>query len=837
MLKNTILKNEFYNAEIINNTSNDIECKYNAILSAPLLDVPQDYNVAVNRFHVPITSIPLTKKNIPFKSWQVSLSYNDTNSWNSDSQYVPQWNEKTDNTNTLMFVNTSTNSNPTYKFVRDSMIISNTSCEQVQSFDFTYPSNSYPLSSSNTNFIAVSFIGTHDIFIFDHHANLISTITNNESRIVIRLYMDSNSNLFILYQTADGLLCVKYNYNSNKTWTSGLNFTSFNTIINDPQDICFDYSTNKLYVTSQNRLYWWDSLGFESTVLTGSVAYSNDTTLQASKMTLALGSLMLSFEPKPFYEDQLYYVKSNLVYSIDNVQQTVGSVISSPVIINSSSKYMFAILANNKLSVQQFPLNPTVMTWYPVEQITNLSMIFCDTTNTNLYAIDTANNLLAFNLSNGSNYWTQISSNFKISQYETITTLDSCVSNKLICSGSNNTLYKSSYPLTQRPFIIGNKNGSGLQLIGINNNNNGSLQKVVLNNNIPLNNPICNYKSICFDGTSYYVGNIMGSVDKYNKNFVYQTSYMFQETAGNIGMMHYGTKSGYIYATSLQSNNRVASNVKIFNTSGIYQGTIWGGYGCLNVIYEIPYASFPIAVTFTNNGSNSFATLFNISNATSPLSLLTFQGASNVQVLDVVYNATNNSLYLLEGSYVSDPITGALNYLNGVQVEQIVLNGTFTAVVSRTMIIQNKVGITSLNINSNSQELYLTYASTELMQIYSIINGSVYGTVSLPTGITSENLCVNLPLLNTTSYMSFSNVGGGGCNIISASRSNEDLFYATRLNINWMFYGYMFLNNISWIEMNNTLAPYVSISCCGNFKQSSSNVQMTSYSSYNNSFS
>jgi hypothetical protein len=813
------MRNEFYNAEIINESVNDIECKYNAILSAPLLENPENYNVAVNRFRVPITSIPLTKNNIPFKKWQVQLGYNDNNLWNYNNQYVPQLNEKNDGTNAYMFVNTSTG----YKFVRDAM--NNNSCTRVQSIDFTYPSNEYPLSSSNSKFIAVSFVGKSvlgktNVYIFDHRANLISTIQeNSDSKSCLRIYMDVNNNLFVGYQTPSGFSCFKYDYSTDNTWTYNMEFYSYNTIISDPQDIFYDNSTSIFYVTSQNRLYFWTS----QNEVTGSIPYTQNTSLQASKITKAFGSLYVSFEPKPFYEDQLYYVKTNFIYSIDDVKQTVGSIIKSPVVINTSSstKYMFGIYSDNKLVAQLFPLDPLTVTWYPAEMTTNLSMIFSDSTNTNLYAIDTSYNLLAFNLSNNSNYWTNIGSNFKISSFETLSTVDSCQSNKLICSSSNNNLKKTNYPLVQRAFVVSKQNGSSLQLMGINNNN-GTLNKVVLNENIPLNTPISNFKSMCFNGTSYFVANTSGTVDKYNSKFVYQATYPFTECGGSIGYMHYGTKSGYIYAGQFMNYNNNIISIKVYNTSGVFQGTLLQQQGAYNLFFEIPYASYPVLVAFINNTCS----LYNVSNLASPTTILSF--TTSTTVLDLCYNATNTSLYLLEGSYtMTNSLTNQL-YLNGSQVEKIQLNATLTSVTSQTMIIENQTGITSLNFASNSQELYLTYASTQLIQIYSIINSSVYGTVSMPTGITSENLACLLPLSQyTASYLTWNNIGGNGVGSISASRNNENVLYCT--NYNTVFYGNLYNNNVNWVTLHNSSPTYSYISCYGDLKQSSSNVQITSY--------
>ena len=88
------MKKVYYNCEIINQTNSSIDAKYDVGLLKALIDNPTKYNINVNRFRLPLNGVPLTKNNIPFLKWHVSLGYynNNNNKWEYSTAYTPQVN-------------------------------------------------------------------------------------------------------------------------------------------------------------------------------------------------------------------------------------------------------------------------------------------------------------------------------------------------------------------------------------------------------------------------------------------------------------------------------------------------------------------------------------------------------------------------------------------------------------------------------------------------------------------------------------------------------------------------------------------------------------------------
>ena len=90
------MKKIYYNMEITNSTSNNINCEYDVGLLQPIIENPKKYNINVNRCRIPLNGIPLTRKNIPFEQWSCGIQYIDSNGGSHiDIEYVPQVNPAT----------------------------------------------------------------------------------------------------------------------------------------------------------------------------------------------------------------------------------------------------------------------------------------------------------------------------------------------------------------------------------------------------------------------------------------------------------------------------------------------------------------------------------------------------------------------------------------------------------------------------------------------------------------------------------------------------------------------------------------------------------------------
>lgn len=86
---------EYFNAGYFNTTGEQQIAKYETVLLKPFFNNPDEWKLAINRFRVPTSSIPLTANNIPFEQWQVGLGYYDNAQDEIDFSYVPQINPAT----------------------------------------------------------------------------------------------------------------------------------------------------------------------------------------------------------------------------------------------------------------------------------------------------------------------------------------------------------------------------------------------------------------------------------------------------------------------------------------------------------------------------------------------------------------------------------------------------------------------------------------------------------------------------------------------------------------------------------------------------------------------
>jgi len=99
---------EYLNITYFNQSGTNQIAKYETTLLKPLFHDPNKWQLAVNRFRIPLSGIPLTSNNIPFNQWQIGFTYQTQagTPLNDVFKYVPQYNQKTvNNTNQMnMFV-------------------------------------------------------------------------------------------------------------------------------------------------------------------------------------------------------------------------------------------------------------------------------------------------------------------------------------------------------------------------------------------------------------------------------------------------------------------------------------------------------------------------------------------------------------------------------------------------------------------------------------------------------------------------------------------------------------------------------------------------------------
>jgi hypothetical protein len=97
----------YFNTEITNQTNQNVLAKSDIILQKPLFRNPQQFDLCINRFRLPLNGIPLTRDNIPFQQWQVALGFNTDGIWNYETAYVPQYNPQSQTQQNIYCLNSN----------------------------------------------------------------------------------------------------------------------------------------------------------------------------------------------------------------------------------------------------------------------------------------------------------------------------------------------------------------------------------------------------------------------------------------------------------------------------------------------------------------------------------------------------------------------------------------------------------------------------------------------------------------------------------------------------------------------------------------------------------
>ena len=153
------MKKIYYNCEIVNQTSNNIEASYSASLLKPILDNPMQYNLNVNRFRLPMGGIPLTENNIQaFEKYEVGIGYTNNGVTNYATAFVPQYNQTTKQLQYVLSIDSGGNS------LLNQIVLPNTVVETIN------------LGNLGANPIMRTVLGTY-IFI--------ATLTTHDNRLQV----------------------------------------------------------------------------------------------------------------------------------------------------------------------------------------------------------------------------------------------------------------------------------------------------------------------------------------------------------------------------------------------------------------------------------------------------------------------------------------------------------------------------------------------------------------------------------------------------------------------------------------------------------------------------
>ena len=85
---------EYFNATYFNKSGQNQIAKYETTLLKPFFQDPDKWKLAINRFRVPISQVPLTSYNVPFNAWEVGIQYATSagDAGTEQFEYVQQYN-------------------------------------------------------------------------------------------------------------------------------------------------------------------------------------------------------------------------------------------------------------------------------------------------------------------------------------------------------------------------------------------------------------------------------------------------------------------------------------------------------------------------------------------------------------------------------------------------------------------------------------------------------------------------------------------------------------------------------------------------------------------------
>ena len=214
-------KRFYFNTEIMNQTNEPVLAKYETALLKPLLLHPEDWDLSINRFRLPLSGIPLTTKNIPFQQWQVSLGYYTGSNWVYASDYVPQLNpafyQKPINYN-MIVANSATTQSTVYNVSTDTITHVNSS---FNISNINFETDIFAFDSSGTGTI-YSVSATNTVNIYNAQNGSLNTPLNLFGTIgqCFCIAVDPNTrHLYTLVSdTSSGNLFIQVYTNSGSTW-------------------------------------------------------------------------------------------------------------------------------------------------------------------------------------------------------------------------------------------------------------------------------------------------------------------------------------------------------------------------------------------------------------------------------------------------------------------------------------------------------------------------------------------------------------------------------------------------------------------------------------------
>jgi len=828
----------YYNCQITNQTNQSIPAKYEVNLLKPLFrdNTPDNWDLCINRFRIPLNGIPLSKNNIPFQQWQVSLGYyNSSNQWVYTNAYVPQYGSKFDSL--YQFILTAENVEYGGHSLLKKVSYANNTYTVLNTLDLGVLSGNPIFVGNNNGLLVVGVVGSPTITVYNESFTILATITTPHN--VVNLTIDDGTNNLYVIQSNSGVYSVvSYAFELPDNWVLANTYTSTTTPIADPRGIAF-YNSNVVVSDYTNKnLVVWNASGEPSNHI------SNQNYLQPNAMCVNNGNLIVSYDllsSLPTTEDILCTNTNDTLFNVSQgeTQISTGTIMSACVVYNPFSqtgkKKVFGIGRGNYYTYNQ-PYPCTISSaWNSVSTLPLLNALATNQSNNTMYGYNNTDNgyLYTWDIhNNGTNKWYLISNDFVFygGFIDTFESFDFMADNCIIASGADSVslpvYYKTTIPICQRAFITfdPNKANAGM-LVGINNNNldNGFIS---LYSNITIEN--INFSTdtntnviqpICYDGTSFFIVNSTGGVNKYNNNYLLEATFPFTECGNAIYWLKTGS-SGNIYAYELSTNG-----FRVYNSGG--SQVLYMGVGSLLTtmceIENVPNNKIYIALSSGNN-------IIYIYDITTGNPVYISAITAGYQVYGMVFNPNDTAtgaLYVLENQQNNQQAYG--NYCERFTFT----DNTYTNTNPQNVIMMWDQPFAQINYNANLDEVYFYSWYGYSITIFTT-EGNLIGTVNFPSnkGFIPYQSQIISPVVNQyTSSMRLSS--------LCVSKLNPSILYGVGYVDNMIYSGIMSSVdlNINWTRMTQyTGASYANISTLLIQEVIPPDLPATNITTFNNSF-
>ena len=432
----TRVENRYYDSKLYNSTLNPIPAQTDDNLLFPLLNDSNNWSVGLNKAKIDLSTIPLTNKNLPLKQYEVGIKYGSQYS----TAYVRQLNSN--NNNYVWNAPQGSTTITKYQYTLSTLVsVGMVNVAPVCLYVYQYLIDDFQniyIAGSN---ISANVVDT--LFVIDQNENLLTSLPFTK---IMHIYMDRGQHLYV---TDEGLVPSVFIYSNNNAEAS-VQLTKIATLTttfgNLPlTNLLFCVADNTIivgYNANDITIYNSSFQPISDSSLTGVVQMQSTAQISGTAGTFAIVDLNESF-------DNLIGTKTQEFFDvITNTQLTVGDVVSSAAI--SSSGYVFGVGTDNYTYATAWPIASPPANFFQVNNDLQLQTgsIFADKTSS-IYAMDTANNFLAFNYgtyNTAPNTWYRAGTNFKPTSGTTFINIDYQSSTNLIFGvDSSNNLYSSKY--------------------------------------------------------------------------------------------------------------------------------------------------------------------------------------------------------------------------------------------------------------------------------------------------------------------------------------------------------------------------------------------------------